>query len=130
MIAGRTLRDRLFGALNLVFDTERTRVVNGSSVEEAPTFGAGAALAAQVFPDVWLGAETRYLRSYVGLTLDPFAGQAMFAGPTLYAKLGATAWVSAAWNVQLWGGGAAVPGALDLVNFERHEAKLRIGFTF
>jgi hypothetical protein len=39
--------------------------------------------------------------------------QAFSAGPTVYAKLGEKAWVSAAVNFQTWGGAVSVPGALD-----------------
>ena len=35
-----------------------------------------------------------------------------------------------AWNVQVWGAMAGTSGALDLVNFERHQAKLRVGVVF
>jgi hypothetical protein len=38
--------------------------------------------------------------------------------------------LSAAWNVQVWGAVAGSSGALDLVNFERHHVKLRVGVSF
>jgi hypothetical protein len=38
--------------------------------------------------------------------------------------------MSAAFNVQVWGGAVGVPGALDLANFERYQVKLRAGFEF
>ena len=120
----------LLGAINLHFDTERTREVTGGVVEQEPTIGAGGALAYQAASGVWLGAEVRYLRAYSGADLGVFAGQSVFAGPTLYAKLGKSAWISAAWNVQLRGGAAGIPGTLDLVNFEHHEVTLRVGFNF
>jgi hypothetical protein len=37
---------------------------------------------------------------------------------------------SAAWDFQIWGGAIAAPGALDLANFERRQAKFRLGFEF
>ena len=61
-----------------------------------------------------------------GLGLDGFAGQALYIGPTLYATFGERYFVSEAWNVQVWGGS----GALDLVNFERHQVELRGGVRF
>jgi hypothetical protein len=90
----------------------------------------GAALAAQVMPGLWLGGEARYLRDYGGAALNVFSGQAVYVGPTLYARLGRKAFVSAAWDIQIWGGAITAPGALDLANFERHQAKLRFGFEF
>jgi hypothetical protein len=92
--------------------------------------GIGAALAMQVMPNVFIGAEARTLRQYEGLGLNSFAGQALYIGPTFYATFGQGYFLSAAWNVQVWGAVARSPGALDLVNFERHQAKLRVGVAF
>jgi hypothetical protein len=123
------LPNRLFGALNLHFDTDRT-VVRDSGIEQQPTLGIGMALAYQVMPAVWLGGEMRYFRSYEGAGLETFTGQALYVGPTAYAKLGEKAWLSAAFSFQAWGGAVSVPGALDLSNFERYQAKLRFGYFF
>jgi hypothetical protein len=57
----------------------------------------------QVVPNVFLGAEARSLRQYDGLGLNSFAGQALYIGPTLYATFGQGYFLSAAWNVQVWG---------------------------
>jgi hypothetical protein len=80
-------------------------VVNdGGGVELQPTTGIGMALANQVTPGVWMGGEVRYFRSYEGARLETFTGQALYVGPTLYAKLGKKGWLSAAFSFQLWGG--------------------------
>ena len=84
----------------------------------------------QVVPNVFLGAEARSLRQYDGLGLNSFAGQALYVGPTFYATFGQGYFLSAAWNMQVWGAAAGGSGALDLVNFERHQAKLRVGIAF
>jgi hypothetical protein len=123
------LPNRLVGALNLHYDTDRT-VARDSGVEQQPTLGIGTALAYQVIPAVWMGAEMRYFRSYEGALLETFTGQALYIGPTLYTKLGEKAWLSAAFSFQAWGGAVSVPGALDLTNFERYQAKLRLGYFF
>jgi hypothetical protein len=99
-------------------------------VEHESLLGAGAALAAQLIPNVWLGGEARYLRDYSGAALNAFSGQAVYAGPTLYVRLGRKAFFSAVWNFQIWGKATAASGALDLVNFERHQAEFRFGFEF
>jgi hypothetical protein len=122
--------DRLFGALDLHFDTERTEFLAGGGKAQRPTLGIGIALAGQVVPRVWVGGEVRYFRSYGGAGLDAFTGQAVYVGPTLYATLGEKAWLSAAFDVQARGGAVAAPGALDLVNFERFQAKFRLGYDF
>jgi hypothetical protein len=78
----------------------------------------------------FFGAEARYLRSYDGIGFDPFAGQALFVGPTLYASLSKTIAISAAWGVQVAGHAVDIPGSLDLKNFERHRAQLRLMYNF
>jgi hypothetical protein len=122
--------DRLFGGLNLLFDTDRTRLLAAGGIEQEPTLGIGAAIAAKVAPGVWIGGEARYLRSYDGAALNTFSGQGIYLGPTLYARLGERGWLSAAWNFQAWGVAAGISGTLDLVNFERHQLKFRVGYEF
>ena len=131
VIADRELiPGRLFAAFNVSYEPERTRLhASGETLRES-TFGVGAALAMQVMPRVFIGAEARNLRHYDGLGLDGFEGQALYIGPTLYATFGESYFVSAAWNVQVWGAVAGSSGALDLVNFERHQVKLRAGVSF
>jgi len=131
LLADRELiAGRLFGALNLDYEPVRTRLRRSGETFRDSTLGIGAALAMQVMPNVFIGAEARSLHHYEGLGLNSFAGQALYIGPTLYATFGTGYFVSAAWNVQVWGAVAGSPGALDLVNFERHQAKLRFGVTF
>jgi hypothetical protein len=121
---------RLYGAFNIDYDPVRTRLHGSGEILRDSTLGIGAALAMHVMPNVFIGAEARNLRHYQGLGLNTFAGQALYIGPTLYATFGQAYFLSAAWNVQVWGAVAGGSGALDLVNFERHQAKLRIGVTF
>jgi hypothetical protein len=121
---------RLFAAFNLRYEPAQTRLrASGETLRES-TLGIGAALAMQVMPNVFVGAEARNLRHYDGLGLNDFAGQALYIGPTLYATFGERYFISAAWNVQVWGAVAGSSGALDLVNFERHLLKLRGGVSF
>jgi hypothetical protein len=121
---------QIYGAFNLLYEPEQTRLHGASQTQRQSTLGFGAAIAAQVRPGIFWGAELRYLRQYEGLALNNFVGQALYAGPTLYARLSEKWWLSAAWNIQVTGSTVGLPGALDLVNFERHQAKLRLGFTF
>jgi hypothetical protein len=123
LIAGR-----LFAAFNVSYEPEQTRLRGSGETLRESTLGVAAALAMQVMPGVFIGAEARNLRHYDGLGLNAFAGQALYIGPTLYATFGERYFDSAAWNVQVWGAVAGTSGALD--NFERHQAKLRAGFSF
>jgi hypothetical protein len=122
--------DKVFAAVNLTYElaTSRSRVTGERSRDSA--LGLSGALAAQICDGIYLGGEIRYARAYEGLALDRFAGHALFVGPTFYAKLSKTAWIAAGWNIQVAGHAADTPGALDLVNFERHEVKVRFGQAF
>ena len=94
----------LFGAINLLYDVERMKERReGFVAEREANAGIGAALAYRVTDQLFLGAEARYLRSYEGFALERFQGQALFVGPTLFAKIFEKGWISAAWNVQVSG---------------------------
>jgi hypothetical protein len=122
--------DRVLAAFNLIYQPEATRSrLTGAWTREA-MFGPAAGLMVQIEPGVLIGAEARYLRAYQGLALEKFAGQALFFGPTLYARLSKRLWVIAAWSPQIAGRAASVPGSLDLTNFERHQAKVQFGLEF
>jgi hypothetical protein len=91
LIAGR-----LYGAFNIEYEPVQTRLRGSGEVLRDSTFGVGAALAMQVMPNVFIGAEARNLRHYEGLGLNTFAGQALYIGPTLYATFGQGYFLSAA----------------------------------
>ena len=124
------IAERLFGAFNAIYQPEASISRLTGAWDHQSNFGVSAALSAQVRPGVMIGAEARYLRSYDGLGLDAFTGQALFFGPTFYMKFNDKVWMSAAWSVQVAGHAASEPGALDLTNFERHQAVLRFGYNF
>jgi hypothetical protein len=122
--------NRIVAAFNLLFlpETARSRVTGIWSRQA--TIGVATALMAEIGPDVFVGTEARYLRSYEGLGLDSFAGHGFFVGPTIYAKLSERSWILLAWNVQVAGRSVDDPVPLDLRNFERHQATLKFGLTF
>ncbi|HKG84288.1 MAG TPA: hypothetical protein VKB16_14210 [Beijerinckiaceae bacterium] len=165
----------LFGAINLLYDVERMKERHNNFVaERAANAGVGAALTFRVTDDLFLGGEARYLRAYEGFGLRKWQGEAVYVGPTLFARFLKNGWISAAWNYQVNGRTAvnraeraeavaefngAVAEALaavaeppegeqpaplqlpsapafarrghkDLVNFERHQLRLKVGFEF
>jgi hypothetical protein len=107
-----------------------TAFARRKSAERSSNFGVSGALAFQAFPNVFFGAEVRYLRAYEGLTLQHFRGEAVFVGPTFYAKLTDHVIITAAFSSQVSGHAVGVPGRLDLDNFSRHEARLRLVYDF
>jgi len=130
LIDREIIPQRLLGAFNLSFENDRVRPVAPSIVQHESILSSGVAVATQASPGIWLGAELRYLRNYDGALLNAFAGQAIYFGPTAFAALPHNFWLSAALNGQLWGRATGVGGSLDLTNFERYQAKVRIGFNF
>ena len=94
------------------------------------TLGFSTALMVQVRPGIFFGGEARYFRRYEGLGLDTFSGHALFLGPTVYAQLSQRSWIAIGWGIQVAGKSADDPGRLDLINFERQQARLLFGFTF
>jgi hypothetical protein len=91
------IENRLYGALNLLYDPEVTFSQATGMWERQAT--VGAALTMQARKGIFFGAEARYLPAYDAISLDSFAGPAWFVGPTMYATLSTMA-ISAAWSVQ------------------------------
>src|ERR1700736_5554744 len=122
--------DFAVAALNLIYQPEWTRFVGTGAAEQESTLGAAFGAMARVLPGLFVGGEVRYLRKYEGIGLEEFTGQALFVGPTAYFQLSERSRLTATWSLQAWGGSARSSSALDLVDFERHQARLVFGVNF
>jgi hypothetical protein len=122
--------DVAVAAVNLIYQPEWTRFLATGATEPESTIGAAFGLMAQVRPGILFGGEARYLRRYEGIGLEEFSGQALFIGPTAYFQLSERSRLTASWSVKAWGRPAGSNAALDLVNFERHQARLVFGVNF
>ncbi|WP_407188452.1 hypothetical protein [Bradyrhizobium centrosematis] len=118
------------GALNLIYQPEWARFEVGGLSEKSSTIGAALAGLVRVRPDVLLGGELRYFRQYESIGLGEFSGQALFVGPTAYFQLSERSRLTLSWSMQAWGRLAGAGGNLDLVNFERHQARMVFGVNF
>ena len=116
--------------LNLSYQPEWTHFAGAPAEEQEAMLGVAYGVMAQLQPGFLLGGEARYFRKYDGIGLDVLSGQALFVGPTAYFQLSERARITANWSVQAWGRGTGANAALDLVNFERHQAKLVFGLNF
>jgi hypothetical protein len=123
------IANQLFGAINALYDTEASHLITPDTWQHDSRFGMSAALSTQVRRGLFIGGEVRYLRAYDGLGLDRFAGHAVFVGPTMYYQLSKQLALSGAWSFQV-SGQSASHGSLDLTHFERHQAKLRLNYTY
>ena len=117
-------------ALNLIYQPEWTRLVGTGAAEQESTIGAALGVMAQMRPGFLVGGEARYLRKYEGIALQEFNGEALFVGPTAYFQLSERSRLTLAWSFQAWGRSARSSAALDLADFERHQARLVFGVNF
>jgi len=122
--------DRVVAAFNLVYQPETTRSKLTGAWEQDSIAGVAMGLMAQISPGLFVGGEARYLRQYEGPGLEALAGESFFIGPSVYFKISRRAWIAAAWSPQVAGHAAATAGSLDLVNFERQQARVLFGVNF
>lgn len=126
------VKNRLYLGANLLYEPESTRDPDGVGagwVQESKG-GISGALSYRVVPSVFIGAEVWYLRHYDGAWLNRFTGDAIYVGPTLYVQLARKMFLSAAWNTQIAGHDVETPDALNLSEFSRHRAKLKVAVEF
>ena len=124
------IRNRLFAGFNLLYQPETTKI--GPAWEKESTLGVSAALAYRIVSSVLIGAEVWYLRHYQGVGFDAFTGDAVFAGPSIYLQISRKMFMTAAWNTQIAGREISERGTLplDLADFSRHRAKLKLAVEF
>jgi hypothetical protein len=124
------IRDRLYGALNLFYEPEWIRLKSTGESERESTIGVSVAAMSPITPSLYAGGEVRYLRKYEGAALNTFAGEALYLGPIVFVNVNRRLALVAAYSAQITGRPAGGSGALDLENFERHRAKLKLVFHF
>jgi hypothetical protein len=122
--------DRTIAALNLLYQPEWTRFAVTGEAEQESTLGVAFALMTRLQPNILFGGEVRYFRKYEGIGLEQFAGEALFVGPTAYFQLSESSRLTVAWSMQTWGRSAGAGASLDLVNFERQQARVVFGVNF
>ena len=122
--------NRVVAAFNFLYDPEVEKFQDTGQWSREATYGVGAGLMNQIWPGVFVGAEARYLRHYESFGLDRFAGHAVSVGPNLFIRPSEQWRITATWTMQVAGKTAGDLSPLDLMNFERHDVRLRIGYYF
>lgn len=130
--------DRLYGSVNLNIGpgTERPRGAPGYANDSGLELGGALAWRLGEGSSTFVGGNLRYVAAYGGAFLNQWGGHAVLVGPSLFHKFGdigplKDTFVSLAWNAQVWGRAAgAATGGLDLVNFERHQVRVKLGGAF
>lgn len=123
------IRNTLFATINVWYSGGASRELTNEWTRDSE-FSVNGAMSYKVGPDLILGAEARYLRAYDGLGLDRFVGDAVYLGPTFSMHLAHNVGLSGTWSAQVAGKAINDPRRLDLTNFERHQAMLRLNYLF
>jgi hypothetical protein len=123
------LRNRLYAGFNLLYEPEVTWASTGE-VEREAKFGGSAALSLRIASNVVVGGEVWYLRHYDAANLTAFTGDAVLMGPTVYIQFTPKMFMTAAWNAQVWGREIGNPVSLNLAEFQRHRARLKVAWEF
>lgn len=90
---------------------------------------ASAAIA--VARPTWsLGVEARRLVGYGDLLFRRYSGAALYVGPTASVPLGKSSYLAGAWAIQATGDDPVSTRGLNLTAFERHQVRLKLGYTF
>lgn len=127
----------LYAAVNAIYRPQVDRSFTTSTWSPSDNFGVAGALAYRLDPQlargakqVVLGAELEYFRSYGGLGLGGFNGDALFFGPTFYVHANDTLFVAGSISTQVAGRASGDPNLFDLTHFSRNKAQVTIGIDF
>ena len=124
------IQNRLYAALNLIYNPETAKPSDTGLWERSSEAGVGLGFAYRITPTFVLGAGAEYDRSYDGLAFQTLQGPALFAGPTMQINFTPRILLAAAFAAQVSGHAVDDPRALDLTNFERYRANLKLEFEF
>lgn len=123
------ITNRLYLGVNAIYEPEWTRTPVGD-IEKESTLGLTAALALRPAEPLLIGIEAGYYRHYDGVAFDTWTGDALYLGPTFYLRFGPKVFMTAAWGIQVTGHDVDNPGPLNLAEFSRHRAKLKLAMEF
>jgi hypothetical protein len=124
------ITNRLFAAINLVYEPGIAKPADTGMWERSSSAGVGLGLTYRITPTWAMGVATEYDRAYDGLTFQTFDGHALFLGPTLQVNISRKMLLAAAFMTQVAGHAVDDPRALDLTNFERYRANLKFEIEF
>ena len=124
------IANRLYAALNLIYEPATAKLADSDIWERSSSGGVGVGLAYRLTPTFTMGAAAEYDRAYDGLLFETFDGQALFVGPTMQINFSPKVLLAAAFSAQVAGHAIDDSRALDLTNFERYRANLKLEFEF
>jgi hypothetical protein len=122
--------NRLYAALNLMYEPGTAKPADTGMWERTSDGGIGLGLTYRLTPTWAMGIATEYHRAYDGLLFQTFDGEALFLGPTLQINFTPKVLLAAAFSAQVAGHAVDDPRALDLTNFEKYRANVKLEFEF
>jgi hypothetical protein len=124
--------DRLFWAGNVIWAPQRAEdPFDRRRWRSSSSLLVSSAIAYQVSPTLFAGAEARYLATYGGLIPTGDVGHAIYVGPTLLWKLTDKIAFNATFQPQVAGRSTANPNLrLDLDNFEKAQFRAKLSIAF
>ncbi len=123
------IANRLYGAVNLIYTPDIAKSP-GQSWQRSSTTGVTSGLAYRITPKVTGGGEVEYYRAYDGFALQALQGQAVYVGPTLHIQFTGKTMLAAAFSSEVAGRATGESYGLDLTNFPRYRANLKLEFEF
>jgi len=124
------IANRLYAAVNLIYEPETAKPADSDVWERVSSLGVALGLAYRVTPTLALGVDAEYDRAYDGLAPQTLTGEALFVGPTMQINFTRKILLAAAFSTQVVGRAVDDPRALDLTNFSRYRANLKLEFEF
>ena len=124
------IANRLYAAVNLIYEPEVAKPADSGMWERSSMAGLSMGLTYRVTPTVAMGVGAEYDRAYDGLAFQTFTGHAFYVGPTLQINFSRKVLLAAAFLAQVAGRAVDDPRPLDLTNFERYRSNLKLEFEF
>ncbi len=118
----------LFGAINL--EHVSTYASDLGVNFDASQFNARGSLSYRLASNLYVGAEALYSRSYAGAGYRTFLGDGVFVGPNMLWAINDKWTFNAAYQVQVAGKSRGNPGELNLINYNQHVARVKLGYSF
>jgi hypothetical protein len=124
------IANRLYAALNLMYEPGTAKPADSGVWERTSDGGIGLGVTYRLTPTWAMGVAAEYHRAYDGVLFQTFDGEALFLGPTLQINFTPKVLLAAAFSAQVAGHAVDDSRALDLTNFEKYRANLKLEFEF
>jgi hypothetical protein len=124
------ITNRLYAAVNLIYQPGVSKEFGATKWQQSSNLGITAAMAYRIAPKVTLGGELQYYRAFDGLGMQSFLGNALYIGPTLHIQFSSKVMLAAAFSTQISGHAVGEERSLDITNFQRNLANLKLEIEF